>query len=171
MNSIHRSSAQTSRWLHAEQKSPFEEKVKLTFLLDPKPSLVPLCHDVMLATLPNSSSAGSPLIVEQEMKHEAFWKRVLYLGIFFLNLILRHSNFIRFDDITWLTESTEVSQHFACRIPCLDCPLMLFLLYCRCTLKLFRMYWNSCIYKGPMWFNGAWYLKSFVHIVYIYIHI
>lgn len=46
-------------------------KVKSALPLAPKSSLIPpcLCCDVMLATLPNGSSTGSPLIVGQEMNH------------------------------------------------------------------------------------------------------
>lgn len=102
--------------LHQNRKPICEKKKKVnsTFPLDPKPSLVPLCRDVILATLPNGSSAGSPLIIGQEMKYEEFHleNSVLLRDFFFLpkTFILKRSNFICFDDITGLTESTEVSQ-------------------------------------------------------------
>lgn len=128
-------------------------KVKSALPLAPKSSLIPpcLCCDVMLATLPNGSSTGSPLIVGQEMNHyKLHLGNSLLLRDFFppKTFILRSSSFKCFNDITRLTEFPEVLQRFTLVILCVDYPLQLFLLYCRCTLRLFLVYLNSCIYKG-----------------------
>lgn len=133
------------------QKPISGEKVKATFLLDPKPSLVPLCYGVMLATLPKGSSTGSLAIVGQEMKHEEFRKTVCYLGIFFFLNLLLQGTVTSCALVTVLSWQSPWRCHSVSLLePCVYPPVYS-LLHCRCTLRLFPRYWNSCIYKGAMY--------------------
>lgn len=106
------------------------------------------CCDVMLVKrqlhwVPFDCGTGNETLQAPLGKQFATW------GFFPpKTFILRSSSFICFNDITWLMEFPEVLQRFTLVILCVDYPLQLFLLYCRCTLRLFLVYLNSCIYKG-----------------------
>lgn len=119
-----------------------EEMMAAIFLHDPMPFL-----DSLLAMLPNGSPGGHSLLVGQKM----------YTRSHVQNQPLRGSLRLFFGGtVTWCVLMISLGpgspqRCCSCLVVILlrlDFPFVLFLLPCRCTLKLFLVYLNSCIYKG-----------------------